>query len=366
MMNLTRESYFLNKIQMDQIVHTLMQVLPDSYVSYISRDGIVLASGDPARVGTLHYGALQCIASEKILEVHEDTDLLRRGVNAPVLFNDYPIGVISISGDPATVSKFILLAKMLAELLIRQQYTMLVKQDESQTLGEFIREWLHKDTTEEYTEGFINRGLSLNTDVRKPYCVILIEEIENIAEAHEHLKIMMDQIDRRLRLDSHSFVLMPHYIDTLEEKLQYIMKYIPGKIGVGLESLPVSKSYEQARAALRLGRALAPNKRVHFYKDYQFAHILSEHQSKEMITLIESLEENSHGMNLVDTFQTYVECNGEVTNTAQKLYIHRNTLKYRLNKIFEMTGKDPLNFTDSFYLYMAVVLYKLKISSQSL
>lgn len=365
-MNMSRESYFLNKIQMDQIVHTLMQVLPDSYISYISQEGVVLASGDPSRVGTLHYGALKCIASGEIVEVYEETDLLRRGVNAPIQFNGDLIGVISISGDPASVSRFIQLAKMLVELLIQQQYTMLVKQYESQTLGEFIREWLNKGSREEYTEGFISRGLSLNTDVRKPYCVILIEDIEDISQAHEHLKIMMDKVDRRLRLDSHSFAVMPHDMDTLEEKLQYIVKYIPGVIGVGLEELPVRRSFEQAQAAIRLGRVLAPEKRVHFYKDYQLAHILSDFQNKEMVALIAYLEENGHGMDLVETFQAYVDCNREVANTAQKLFIHRNTLKYRLHKIFELTNKDPLDFTDSFYLYMAMVLYKLKLNASPL
>ncbi len=358
-LQMKRESYFLNKIQMDQIVQTLMQVLPDSNVSYVSRDGIVLASGDSSRIGTMHYGGLQCIASGQIIEIHQDTDLVKRGVNAPVLFKDNLIGVISISGDPQTVSKYILLAKMLVELLIRQQYNILSKQFESQTLGEFIREWLDKDSIEEYTEGFVNRGLALHTDVRRPYCAILIDDIEDISQAHEHLKIMMDQIDRRLRLNSHSFVVLPFDPDTLGQKLQYITKYISGTVGVGMEALPVRRSFEQAQEALRLGKALNPNERVYFYKDYQFAHVLGQFHVPDMTELIFLLEEKGQGMALLETFQQYILCNGEVSLTAQKLYIHRNTLKYRLNKIYEITQKNPQNFIDAFYLYMAMIHYKL-------
>ena len=56
---------------------------------------------------------------------------------------------------------------------------------------------------------------------------------------------------------------------------------------------------------------------------------------------------------------TFVECSGEITPTAQALFIHRNTLKYRLDKIFEITKRDPQNLEDLFYLYTAVVHYLL-------
>ena len=42
-----------------------------------------------------------------------------------------------------------------------------------------------------------------------------------------------------------------------------------------------------------------------------------------------------------------------------KLFIHRNTLKYRLDKIQELTGKNPRSFQDLFYLYVLYVLYRL-------
>ncbi len=43
---------------------------------------------------------------------------------------------------------------------------------------------------------------------------------------------------------------------------------------------------------------------------------------------------------LLVTLHAYLQCNGNVAKTAQKIFVHRNTLLYRLNQIRELTGMD--------------------------
>ena len=74
--------------------------------------------------------------------------------------------------------------------------------------------------------------------------------------------------------------------------------------------------------------------------------------------LISSKDKNGE---LKETLKVFIEENGELNNVSNKLSIHRNTLNYRLNKIYKLTGRNPKNYVDLFWLYSAMVsFYKLK------
>ena len=60
----------------------------------------------------------------------------------------------------------------------------------------------------------------------------------------------------------------------------------------------------------------------------------------------------------LDIIMKYVEKNGSITKAAEDLYIHKNTLQYKLNKIKKLTGYDPRNTEDMVVLYLATMIYK--------
>ncbi len=47
-----------------------------------------------------------------------------------------------------------------------------------------------------------------------------------------------------------------------------------------------------------------------------------------------------HGSDLVQTLSQYFECGGNYDSTSEALVIHRSTLRYRLQRIRELTGMD--------------------------
>lgn len=49
---------------------------------------------------------------------------------------------------------------------------------------------------------------------------------------------------------------------------------------------------------------------------------------------------------------------GSINLTSKELYIHKNTLQYRLKKIKELTGYDPRKLRDFSILYIATLLYR--------
>lgn len=60
------------------------------------------------------------------------------------------------------------------------------------------------------------------------------------------------------------------------------------------------------------------------------------------------------GGELVQTLETYVECNFSRTKTAEKMHLHRNSLNYRLQKIEELLGQD-ISMLDTFPLLLASI-----------
>src|SRR5699024_2093780 len=65
------------------------------------------------------------------------------------------------------------------------------------------------------------------------------------------------------------------------------------------------------------------------------------------------LESQNSQTNLFKTLAVYLNNNGNVTQTAKELYLHRSTLVYRLNKIQELLGIDIDDANERFNLQLA-------------
>ena len=55
-----------------------------------------------------------------------------------------------------------------------------------------------------------------------------------------------------------------------------------------------------------------------------------------------------------ETLEVFFEYNMNITNTAKAIFVHRNTLIYRLEKVKQVTGLDPRKFNEALQLYIAL------------
>jgi DNA-binding PucR family transcriptional regulator len=62
---------------------------------------------------------------------------------------------------------------------------------------------------------------------------------------------------------------------------------------------------------------------------------------------------------LLDTVATYLDTGGSVEGTARAMFIHANTVRYRLRRVAELTGYAPSNSRDAFTLRVALTLGRL-------
>ena len=109
----------------------------------------------------------------------------------------------------------------------------------------------------------------------------------------------------------------------------------------------VHKSYQTAKETLRIQQEMTKKETYHFYEDLHLYRLISQ-MSKHMdlqelvIEYLQPLIENDRRYNgkLLETLKMYLECNGSKQETANKLFIVRQTLYHRLQKIENLLGKD--------------------------
>ncbi|WP_332630348.1 PucR family transcriptional regulator [Halalkalibacter flavus] len=61
---------------------------------------------------------------------------------------------------------------------------------------------------------------------------------------------------------------------------------------------------------------------------------------------------------LIQTIKVYLDCNMNVSLAAKKLYLHRNTLQYRVDKFIEKTGIDIRHFRSAVSIYLSLLIEK--------
>lgn len=78
-------------------------------------------------------------------------------------------------------------------------------------------------------------------------------------------------------------------------------------------------------------------------------------------TLVDTIYQRLHsaGHSLLDTAETYVSAGHSLEATARELFVHTNTVRYRLKRITEVTGWDPMEPRDAYVLQTALAVGRL-------
>ncbi len=112
------------------------------------------------------------------------------------------------------------------------------------------------------------------------------------------------------------------------------------------------KSYSQASTANRIGKAMGVGQGVHSFKQFLIAKILEDlpkDKLEEYVGLLsdEGIKELLSDTEITLTAKEFLENNLNASQTARKMFLHRNTLSYRLDKIQRETGLNIRNFSDA-------------------
>lgn len=148
-------------------------------------------------------------------------------------------------------------------------------------------------------------------------------------------------------------------VDTLQSEAMISVTVAIGTPVKGIKDL--AKSYKEAQIAIEIGEAFDEEKHIVDYANlgiarliYQLPTTLCELFLSEVFKegSIESLDRET-----LLTIQKFFENNLNVSETSRQLYVHRNTLVYRLDKVQKLTGLD-LRVLDHAIVFNVAMLVK--------
>ena len=172
-------------------------------------------------------------------------------------------------------------------------------------------------------------------------------------------------------VDEHSIILVKELRDKeATDEIDRIAKvieetnskvYISSGTVVG-DLKDVSRSYKEAKMALEVGKIFETDKYIVNYEKLGIGRLIYQLPLPLCRMFI---KEVLHGLTMDDfddetlaTVNKFFENNLNVSETSRQLYIHRNTLVYRLDKLQKMTGLDLRNFDDAIIFKITLMVSK--------
>ena len=142
---------------------------------------------------------------------------------------------------------------------------------------------------------------------------------------------------------------------------------LEAQVGVGQivkELKDVASSYVGAENALRYADVFDISGNVHTYREFILIRMLEdipESKCAEYLSEItdEPFKEVFEDDEMLSTAEAFLQSSLNVSETSRQLYMHRNTLLYRLDKIEKATGLNIRLFSDAVSFRVLTVLYKL-------
>jgi DNA-binding PucR family transcriptional regulator len=146
-----------------------------------------------------------------------------------------------------------------------------------------------------------------------------------------------------------------------------------GTIGVSapcdsLDDIP--HHYQEAQRALEVRRHSREHYGTTFFDELGLYRILGPgNDYRELETFVQEWlgqlidYDSRHHTAMVETLSRYFDCGGNYDETADSLAIHRSTLRYRLQRIRDISGNDLANVEDRLNLQVATRVWKIVLGS---
>jgi len=361
----------ISKTLARNIVNSIKDVLKQE-INFIDTSGKIIASTDKERVGTTHEGAKIVIRTKKEIFISQDNQYqgAKKGINVPVYFENNIIGVIGLTGGKE-VRNYAEILKKMTEILIKEAYlkdftfqlwehhrltidSLLLSPDSlsQENLLEFDFSSTHQvifssfSINKQLSSDKVNRLMQLLEKtfshhpqviftVNKNFAIIIVSKIMN-----EELLLLLNQIINKA-FNSYSIIL---------------------NFGIGLPSHSHEElkiSFKQAKHASQWLDYQNISQQIVYFEQLNLGVILPSIPEESKTFFIEHILGNlgEEELNLFhETFDVFSKNDGSIQKSADELFIHKNTLQYRLNKIKTLTGFNPRNYNDFVVLKIAFLL----------
>lgn len=375
---------YISKIAAQAIVEEIGEEIHE-HINMMDAAGVIIASTNSARIGQMHEGARRIITEglpELYITSEMETKTTRMGINLPLIVWGEIVGVVGITGEKERVMGYGKIVRRMTEIMVTDSIQKDKKRYDQRVRYRFIQEWIEKSATGSYSRSFIDRGNHLGIDIQKSYRVMVLcfRDYQKLSDTLEGQKLLEEmeasvrhEMERGkipyLREPPRQICLLPKCSDsqmkkTAEKLLRMIRDKYDREMTAGFDSdqgsgQDIAKSYAEAVKAA--SHALTWKEPFYGYDDLNIELFINEIPESVMMEYLDKLfgpipaEKLGEHMNLIEHYFTY---EGSVGKMADALYMHKNTLQYKLKKLAEVTGKDIRQPSNAPIYYMALAFYQ--------
>jgi len=358
-------------------------------VNIMNREGVIVGTGQPLRRHTVHRGALEVVESGGAVEIFAQDAILypgaMEGVNLPIQLGDQVVGVIGVTGDPDAVRGIARLTKMVTELILERE--QLHQESRSrQRLAEQLVEALlwGGPAAGRGRVARTARGMGLDMELARRVAVADVSApIADFRQQYGGSELILERAadaildglaadglletqDVAVILDGRLIVLRAGGDDDIvpwgEAVAACCRRLLDTsvRLGLGAAARAIEEYLPSYRQALFCLQADLPGASSIEAPTLSVAWLMREAAAGPAGMVLRSKAAPlKQGFTRKPEMKATVEAlfahNFELEATAFTLGIHRNTLTYRLGRLKQMTGLDPLRRHDDAVLLRALL-----------
>jgi len=224
-----------------------------------------------------------------------------------------------------------------------------------------------------------NRAKKLHIDTRSRRVAFLIEtRKKDDTNALETVRLMFSESDNDFitPIDESNIILVKelkgseteeNLFEIAQEMADHLNTEAMSQIRIAFgnvadEIRKVSNSYKEAKLALSVGKIFTPEQNVISYASLGIGRLIYQLPLPMCRMFIEEIfhgdSPENYDEETLATINQFFDNNLNVSETSRQLYIHRNTLVYRLDKLQKMTGLDLRVFDDAITFKIALMVVK--------
>jgi len=261
-------------------------------------------------------------------------------------------------------------ATVAALILLRQQAII---QTEARLHGNLIAQLLQGLETS--LPALVAQAQHLGLDVKQPLRIVAVEGADQKQPLNPYEGWHAQQVLQGRRLPAligqfgENTLAVVHSAQARAVAEAFLEGVPQGRAGIGPEVTSPTElrvSYRGALEALAIAASLGPNNRLVAFEELGYLHWLyqlppEERKANPYFVRIAHLADydRKRRTNFVQTLEVYLDEGGNALQTARRLFIHRSTLNYRLEKIRQLIGVDLRDPKVRLNLHIALRAYQL-------
>jgi len=352
-------------------------------INIMNDEGIIIASKDPSRIGNFHEVAFKMLEGTRDTGVVKEDQLYlgtKPGVNLFIDYKQKHVGVICVTGNPETVHAFANLVKTSMEAMLEYELQI----DSERRRKDKTEQFLYYLLFEEKMELPIAEKMARKIDLQENHhrvCIILRKEGEK--EPHKMIKALNkaeganahdlfgrarnDDLIVFKALDPKIEEVTKNYQEVIEVYIEAFKKELPQdfpveEIGVFVGS--IQKEMKNYRAsfihAQEMSLHLKGDGGLHFFQGHILNYIRNKVTMKlyyDVFNTYDALLSPEEKNQMVEIAEALRNNNYNVVYSAKELFIHRNTMVFRLNKFKEILSMDPIAHAEDREFFSELAYY---------